>query len=93
MGYLTLESIEDYKNQLKFIIDTAEYYIDPTPNHPKGCARQAWINQAQYWLQETDNLIVGIEYKFDKQTSIMLFIKIFISDYYKLLKKLGINVR
>ena len=73
---------EDLKNRLKYIIATAEVFIDPTPKHPLGCAREAWIQQAKYWLT----------IDFEDRKHGKMFAIAFCSSYDSLLKRLNINV-
>jgi len=91
MNYITTNEIASYREKLDYIVDTAECYIDPTPNHPRGCARKAWISQAKYWIDTLETITVGNDKGFDRDTTTLMFMDLFISSYSGLLKRLGIK--
>lgn len=89
-GYIEAEKIEEMKEAVQFVLDTAGEYIEETPLHPRGCARKAWLNQAEYWLEELDKLVPGTEYTGKLSVEIMC-IALFTADYRSLLNRKGIK--
>ena len=90
MTYIEADKIEQMREALQFILNTAEYYIDPTPGHERGCAREAWLDQAQYWMDKLDELVPGEEGN-AKLSVMIMCIALFTADYRSVLKNLGIN--
>ena len=71
-------------------VSNSSFLFGSTPKHPRGCAREAWISQAQYWLDEIDKLIPGTEIT-TKIHCQLGFALLFITAYKSLLNRLGIK--
>lgn len=72
--------IEEVRNRLNFIIDTANIFVDPTPFHPVSCARDAWVYEAELFLDHLDN------------PATLAMALAFCSSYDKMLKNNNINI-
>ena len=88
---ITKEQLLEYHDRLQFVIDTASIFVDPTPDHPDGCARTNWIEQANFW----QSAIADVDIESNKQhraAAIIVFSTAFCNSFDKTLDCLDVDI-